>query len=163
MARKLTIKQQDFIDEYIRNKGNATNAYKHAYNIENMKDNTIRSKACLLLKQGNITITLKQQQAKLDKAVKKEFVKTRLDLLQEYETIKNEEETDNKTKIDCMKEQGKLLGYYVERIESENKNYNILPSIKIKNKDVDIKIGNPIDTTFKCIDDKKEGKNEDKE
>lgn len=52
--KKLTIKQEKFCQEYIIT-GNASEAYRRAYNASNMKDKTITEKASRLLTQDNIS------------------------------------------------------------------------------------------------------------
>jgi phage terminase small subunit len=46
----MTVKQEKFCIEYIKS-GNATEAYKKAFNAENMKPTTINKKAYELLKK----------------------------------------------------------------------------------------------------------------
>ena len=56
---KLSQKQEVFCISYAKH-GNATRAYKEAYNAENMKPATIYVKACELLKNGKIEVRLKE-------------------------------------------------------------------------------------------------------
>lgn len=63
MSKKLTPKQDKFCQLYIENGGNATKAYMGAYNASNMKERTINSKACVLLKQDNIAARIDELQA----------------------------------------------------------------------------------------------------
>lgn len=53
MTRKLTQKQENFINKYIEC-GNASEAYRHAYNAENMKDKTIHEASSRLLNDYNV-------------------------------------------------------------------------------------------------------------
>lgn len=53
----LTIKQEKFCMVYIET-GNASEAYRQAYNAENMSNETIKVKACELLKKDNISVTI---------------------------------------------------------------------------------------------------------
>lgn len=55
----LTIKQEKFCMVYIET-GNASEAYRQAYNCENMKSDVINVKACELLKNGNISVRLEE-------------------------------------------------------------------------------------------------------
>lgn len=50
----LTPKQEKFCQEYIQC-GNASEAYRKAYDCSNMKSETINKRACELLSNGNIT------------------------------------------------------------------------------------------------------------
>ena len=64
MARSLTPKQEKFAQVYIET-GNASEAYRQAYNAENMSANTIKVKACLLLQRDNVRITVDQLRLEL--------------------------------------------------------------------------------------------------
>lgn len=50
---KLTAKQEAFARAYVET-GNGSEAYRRAYNAQNMKQETIAKKACGLLKQENV-------------------------------------------------------------------------------------------------------------
>lgn len=62
--RKLTLKQEKFSQEYIQC-GNASEAYRRAYNAKNMKPEVINVKAIELLKNGNISVRLQELNAKI--------------------------------------------------------------------------------------------------
>jgi phage terminase small subunit len=53
--KELTVKQERFCLGYFKNGGNAVQAYKTAYNAENMQYNTISGRAFELLQDGKIT------------------------------------------------------------------------------------------------------------
>lgn len=57
MHCKLTPKQEKFCRSYVET-GNASEAYRVAYNTENMKPETIKRKAQELLNHGTITATI---------------------------------------------------------------------------------------------------------
>lgn len=59
----LTPKQEAFALAYIET-GNASEAYKRAYNAEKMKGETVRVKAAELLKNGNVTVRITELQKK---------------------------------------------------------------------------------------------------
>ena len=61
MCRELTQKQEKFVQEYILNGGNASAAYRAAYNCSKWKDNVINVKASELLKNGNVMVRLNKQ------------------------------------------------------------------------------------------------------
>lgn len=65
----LTPKQENFCREFIKC-GNASEAYRKAYNCDNMKPETINVKACELLKNGNIMVRVQE----LDKEKKNEAI-----------------------------------------------------------------------------------------
>ncbi|MGO1298836.1 MAG: terminase small subunit [Vibrio sp.] len=54
---KLTQKQETFCLKF-HETGNASEAYRYAYSCGKMKPETIRVKACELLKNGNVTVML---------------------------------------------------------------------------------------------------------
>jgi len=55
MTVELTLKQEQFCQSYIET-GNASEAYRRAYNAENMKPETINVKASELLSSGKIAV-----------------------------------------------------------------------------------------------------------
>lgn len=62
---KLTIKQEKFCNLYLET-GNATEAYRQAYDCGNMKYDTIKRKAIELLKNGTITATIEEKRTSLN-------------------------------------------------------------------------------------------------
>lgn len=48
----LTLKQEAFCQAYIQNGGNASEAYRSAYNAGKMKADVVNVKACELMKSG---------------------------------------------------------------------------------------------------------------
>lgn len=79
---KLTVKQEKFCNIYLET-GNATEAYRQAYDCGNMKYDTIKRKANELLANGNITATLgkKQDELKEQSDIRKQ------DILEELKSI----------------------------------------------------------------------------
>jgi len=75
MKRNLTPKQERFLSVYL-DTGNASEAYRQAYDCQRMKDATITVKASELLKNGNVTVRLRQLQSDLKKIsdIKKESI-----------------------------------------------------------------------------------------
>ena len=69
MDNNLTLKQENFCREYIKC-GNASEAYRKAYNCQNMKPESINRKASELL--DNVKITARVQE--LDKEKKNEAI-----------------------------------------------------------------------------------------
>lgn len=56
----LTPKQEAFALEYIRNGKNASDAYRHAYNTENMKEEVVWNEASQLLKHHEVSIRIEE-------------------------------------------------------------------------------------------------------
>jgi len=64
MSNKLTPKQSKFAEEYV-NTGNASEAYRRAYDVaETTSNEVIAVKASELLKNGNISVRVKELQTK---------------------------------------------------------------------------------------------------
>ena len=59
MTENLTVKQQAFVNAFLIS-GNASFAYRSAYNAENMKAATVHSRAHELLKHSKIRVRLQQ-------------------------------------------------------------------------------------------------------
>lgn len=59
----MTPKQEAFCQAYIET-GNASEAYRRAYNAENMSSAVINVKACELLKNGSVTVRIGELQSK---------------------------------------------------------------------------------------------------
>jgi len=66
-SQKLTVKQIAFCNEYIKSGGNQSEAYRQAYNTENMKPETITRNAHELLKNNNITTRIAELKEKAQK------------------------------------------------------------------------------------------------
>lgn len=61
---KLTIKQEKFARQYVGPcEGNASAAYRAAYNAKNMSDETVHVKACELLKHGKVAVMVERLKA----------------------------------------------------------------------------------------------------
>ena len=58
---KLTIKQEKFCNKYLEC-GNASEAYRFAYDCSRMTDNVISVKASQLLSNGKVTVRVKRKQ-----------------------------------------------------------------------------------------------------
>ena len=59
----LTVKQEAFAQAYIENGGKNSEAYRLAYDAENMAPQTVHVKACELLKSGNVAVRVLELQA----------------------------------------------------------------------------------------------------
>ena len=90
--RNLTPKQEKFVIGLI-NGLTQRQAYKYAYDAENMKDSTIDSKACELFRRDNIQTRYKQLIEKRQKAVIENISNINSELILKIEKYKNENET----------------------------------------------------------------------
>lgn len=64
--KNLTVKQESFCHAYIET-GNASEAYRKAYSCGKMKDSVISIKACELLKNGKVSVRVRELQSELKK------------------------------------------------------------------------------------------------
>jgi phage terminase small subunit len=62
-VRKLTPQQENFCQEYIKNKCNASEAYRQAYNCQESGDNTIWVNASRLLNDTKVSLRIQTLQA----------------------------------------------------------------------------------------------------
>ncbi len=65
-VRKLTLKQEAFVRAYIET-GNASEAYRRAYEAGSMSDEAVRVEACKLLKNPNVTLMVEQSHKRQQK------------------------------------------------------------------------------------------------
>ena len=126
---KLTAKQELFAREIAK----GTNQYQSfciAYPLQAKKSKR-ESLDCNASQLANST-KITQRIVELRKPIQKKFEKTVVDLLEEIEDLKKEKKADTKVKLDCCKEQGKMLGFYT--IKTENINTNILSNEEAESK-----------------------------
>ncbi len=137
MSKKgLTAKQESFARAYVENGGNASEAYRSAYNAENMKQETIHSKACLLLKQDNVTARVKELQEEAQKIADKEFEITIKEVTKNLIRLSKGAEADRQFSpaIKAQELLGKHLGMFGKDIEiAVNIGDSITEKIKIAN------------------------------
>lgn len=121
---KLTLKQETFCKEYISNGGNATQAYKKAYDCKKMKETTINNNAYKLLQNNEITTRLeelkKPLQEKFEYTMEQSFKK--FNELQELAlnriSITGVPNPDVANAIKCEENKAKLCGLYaIEKVE----------------------------------------------
>jgi phage terminase small subunit len=72
---KLTLKQEAFVHAYLET-GNASEAYRRAYNASKMKPETIRVKAAELLRNGNVSVRLDEIQSKVKRMAEDRYLVT---------------------------------------------------------------------------------------
>lgn len=116
----LTQKQENFCLEYIKC-GNASEAYKKCYNVENMKPESIYRKATELMANGTISARVQELR---DKAESKAIMslEDRMKKLSEiannvtYDKDGNASYTDARGAIDLL---NKMEGVYVQKNQTE--------------------------------------------
>jgi phage terminase small subunit len=121
MKDKLTAKQEKFITNIIKGMSQRE-AYKDAYNAENMKDESIDCNACKLFNDAKI----KQRYEELVKELEKEAVMTAIEkrlLLKEMALDKENSINDRLKALDI---DNKMAGEYVTKVEADvNADINI--------------------------------------
>ena len=113
MNDKLTPKQEKFILNIVSGMSQRE-AYKDAYDAENMKDETIDTEACLLFKDQKIA----KRYEDLIKELEKEAVMTALEkrkLLKEMALDKDNSINDRLKALDI---DNKMAGEYVTKVEA---------------------------------------------
>jgi len=111
---KLTLKQENFCLAYIET-GNASEAYRQAYQAGNMAPATINRKATELLDNGKITARLQElRQPAIDKAQV-----TLEQHLEDLKVLRDKASEDGKYSAAIQAEiaRGKAAGLYSEKIE----------------------------------------------
>ena len=111
--QKLTVKQEAAVHEYMKNGGNKSAAYRHAYNTGNMKEDTIKVKACNLFKQDNIRITLEA----LQEEVRKDSIADIQEIKQFFTDTLRETVNDMKDRTKAAELLGKTMGAFIDRTE----------------------------------------------
>ena len=98
---KLTPKQSKFAEEYV-NTGNASEAYRRAYDVaETTSNDVIKVKASELLKKGNIAVTVKDLQKKEAEAfqiTRKEVAEGYFKMIKSWEYLMDLAAKENLTK-----------------------------------------------------------------
>jgi len=115
-----TQKQINFVHKYLEC-GNASEAYRFAYNADKMKQEVIAVKACEMLKKGNIEVMVEELRAK----AAEEAVITVHDLIKELEEARmaalTAETVQASAATSATMGKARLLGLDKQIIESTNK------------------------------------------
>lgn len=108
----MTQKQENFCAAYIET-GNASEAYRKAYNAEKMKPETVNNKAHALLKKGEIRARLEE----LRKPATESAQITLAQHLSTLEELRDEARAEGRYSAAIAAEiaRGKAAGLYVER------------------------------------------------
>ena len=116
----LTPKQEAFALAYVET-GNASEAYRRAYNAGNMKPAVIAVKASELLAHGNVSVRVKELQA----AALDEHKITMSDILRELEEARvvalQQEKPQAAAMVAATMGKAKLLGMLTDKMEHSGK------------------------------------------
>ncbi len=130
MSKKLTAKQEAFCVEYVKNGGNASAAYRHAYDCENSSNKVVNNRASELLQNGGLTVRIKELQDKVNAKVEKKLGLEVVDVALMFKEMYYKAEKDS-DKIKAAENLMKHLGGYKEdnnqkqtKIDIPNINFN---------------------------------------
>ncbi len=151
---KLTLKQETFCKEYITNGGNATQAYKKAYDCSKTKDKTINENASRLLKDSKVRARLEELQQpfqeKFEYTMEQSFKKfleiqekalnRRKKIYLEGVEIGEVEDPDLTNAIKCEENKAKLIGLYATEKVEVNSNVKKIFITKTDEKEANDKI-----------------------
>ena len=119
MAKKLTIKQEIFCQEYIANNGNGTKAYMKAFDCKNMKEATINNNAYKMLKRDDIKTRIEELRQPLKEKFKYD-INTAMNNFEEIRMLALEK-GDLQACIKCEENKSKLMGLFApQKVENIN-------------------------------------------
>ena len=113
----LTAKQERFVQNIVKGM-TQREAYKDAYDAENMKDETIDTEACLLFKDQKISKRYQELIKELEKAAVMTALEKRL-LLKEMVLDKKNSMSDRLKALDI---DNKMSGEYIDNLKIESDN-----------------------------------------
>lgn len=143
---KLTYKQQKFIMRYIQNGGNASEAYRYAYDCDNMSDKAINVEASKMLKNPNITLWIEYYQGNVQDFINEEIMYSTNDAFQELEELQQKSMRSSKTYNIAMKaveNKCKLKGLFTDKVEVSGGATVQMGSVEIDGSTLNLKIGEP--------------------
>lgn len=113
----LTAKQERFVQNIIKGMSQR-DAYKDAYNAENMKDATIDTEACLLLKDPKVSKRYQEILKEMEKTAVMTALEKRM-LLKEMVFDKKNSMSDRLKALDI---DNKMSGEYIDNLKIESDN-----------------------------------------
>src|SRR4051812_43539167 len=115
MADKLTPKQEAFCLAYLKT-GNASEAYRQAYDVADMTERTIQKRAGELLKNGAVTGRMTGLQQKNEVKALLSFEEHMEELKSLRDTARNLEQIS--AAISAEVKRGELRKFYVKQVET---------------------------------------------
>lgn len=116
----LTPKQQKFVMIYLTNGNNATDAYRQAYNCENMSSEAIYVEASKLLKNPKVALWIEYSQENIKKNFEDELLYTAKDAMREYTELQELSMESLKTynvAKGCIDGKCKVAGLHKDKVE----------------------------------------------
>lgn len=123
-ANKLTPKQEKFVQEYILNGGNKTQAYIAAYDTKDMLKETIMSAACRLFNDYKVSARYKE----LLEASKQSFITTATEKRKLYRDTMYNEDLPVNERLKASDLDNKIAGEYSDTTDI---NLNFKPDGKL--------------------------------
>ncbi len=125
----LTPKQERFVLEYGRFDGDASKAYRAAYDAGGMKAETVHKRASELLQHGEVAGRLASIRAKVE-------AKTNYTLEQHLERLAQLSESAEQAgqygpSVKAEELRGKVSGFYVERVEHSGGDVPVVVTFKV--------------------------------
>ena len=139
----LTDKQEKFAQGIAKGL-TQTDAYKEAYDCENMKSETITNSAYKLMQNGDIVARIE----KLKERALKRYDLTVDDLIHELEEARDMGKLNSQVSamVSATMGKAKLLGLITDKQEVKgNMNVTMMPSVKVGDKELEINIGDDVD------------------
>lgn len=109
----MTLKQEKFIKAYLCNGGNASAAYRTAYNATNMKPNVIHNKASELLKKDEVRVSIEKLRSEITKA----SIASIEEVQSFYTNILRDEDEELKDRLKASELLMRSKGGFIEKIE----------------------------------------------
>ena len=135
---ELTAKQEKFCQGVAKGLS-YSDAYREAYDTDNMKDETINRKAKELIDNGKIAARLKELRGKIEEELRysaRESFEKLKDLQRKAELNEN---INAAIKAEELK--GKLANLYKEKEQNVNLSVTVMPAVKIDGSNLDLDIG----------------------
>lgn len=139
----LTDKQEKFAQGIAKGLTQA-DAYREAYDCEDMKDEVIYVEACKLMNNPKISIRVKE----LKERALKRYDITIDDLIHELEEARELAKLSSQPSamVSATMGKGKMLGLITDKKEvTGNVNVTMMPSVKVGDKELEINIGDDVD------------------
>lgn len=139
----LTDKQEKFAQGIAKGLTQA-DAYREAYDCEDMKDEVIYVEACKLMNNHKISIRVKE----LKERALKRYDITIDDLIHELEEARELAKLSSQPSamVSATMGKGKMLGLITDKKEvTGNVNVTMMPSVKVSDKELEINIGDDVD------------------
>ena len=144
---KLTEKQNKFVLRYFQNGKNASEAYRFAYNAENMQAETIAVEANRLIKNPNVTLWIEAFEQDIQQTTEEEIKYTVKDAFKELEEIQAKAmdySTTYSVAMKAVENKCKLKGLFTDNLNVTGGIGVQMQTIKIDDKELQFNVGEDI-------------------